>query len=106
MLYLLLPSSIFRSLQPFFRPCAGESPLSLAALHGFHLALSVSLFANCLNFARTTPVTLYGHPRPTPLESALAKNMPITPSRSTVPKTQDVKPLRICTYKKIGGRGA
>jgi len=67
MLYILLPSPMFRSLQLLFRPGAGEHSVSLAALHAFRLAPPASLFGRYLNVDRRPCAALYGHSRPIPL---------------------------------------
>jgi hypothetical protein len=45
------------------------------------------------------------HQRATLLESALPENAPVTRLESALPKTLDLKPFRIRTYKKWRGEG-
>jgi len=52
-------------------------------------------------FSAFSPLATHRSPLSS-IESTLAQNGPITLLESALPKTQDLKPFRICTYKKRG----
>lgn len=98
-----------------FRPC--------------HTILALSCFRRCRASARRLallPAALSAHTRKTsqlgrhsvfheprftrhkslsPIESPLTKNAPITRLESALPKSQHLKPFRICTYEKTRWEG-